>query len=179
MQPEEIKQALKDWGAAVQNRYAVTRGERSTHVLQAVRDHAPGTAENAMRELIRRDGRDRRTFMAARSGVPGLRILPTYAVDPVTASNDAGKPHDNPEIPVDLGIPDNLRWVDRLVTLMDQVKPVMAACVREEYCTVGSQDVKARRVSQKLGYGGRFTKWMYRAEVERAAIWIEGFAAAA
>lgn len=181
MQPDQIKQALKDWGWAVQNRFASSRQERSTHVLQAVRDSAPGTAENAMRDLLGRDGRDRRRFMGERSGSDKLVIpmLPTWAVDPVTASNDASPPRDNVEIPVDLGIPDHLRWVDRMVGLMDELKPVMAACIREEYCTVGSQEVKARRVAERVGLGRAFTKWNYRAELDKAVVWIDGFAAAA
>lgn len=175
----DIKQALKDWGYAVQNRYAVSRSERPTHVLQAVRDQAPGTVENTMRALIGRGGRDRRTFMAERSGVKGMRIVPAYAVDPVRSSNDADRPHDNPEIPVDMGIPDHLRWIDRLVGVMEQRRPVMAACVREEYCTAGSQDAKARRVRERAGLGEKFSKWNYRDELDRAIVWIEGFAAAA
>lgn len=181
MQPEQIKQALRDWGHAVQNRYAVSRGERSRHVLQQVREHAPGTPENAMRDLVGRDGKERRRFMGERSGSEKLVIpmLPTWAVDPVRASNDADRPHDNAEIPVDMGIPDHLRWVERLVALMEQDKPMMGACVREEYCTIGSQAVKARRVGQKLGYGDRLRLWMYRAEIEKAVAWMEGFSAAA
>lgn len=181
MQPEQIKQALKDWGHAVQNRYAVSRGERTVHVLQQVREHAPGTAENALRDLVGRDGRSRRQFMGERSGSEKLVIpmLPTWAVDPVRAANDADRPHDNPEIPIDMGIPDHLRWVDRLVTLLDQEKPLMAACIREEYCSVGSQAVKARRVAERLGHGDRLRLWMFRAEIEKAVAWIEGFSAAA
>lgn len=181
MQPDQIKLALKDWGIAVQNRYAVTGGERSRHALAKAREMAPGTAENAMRQLLGRDGKSRRQFMAERTSTDKLKmaILPTWAVDPVRATNDADRPHDNPEIPVDMGIPEHLRWIDRLVALLEQDKPLMGACVREEYCTIGSQAVKARRVGKKLGYGDTFRLWMYRAEIERAVAWIEGFAAAA
>lgn len=179
MQPDQIKAALKAWGMAEANRYAYSRGDRTVHVLQLVREHAPGTAERALRDLVGRDGRDRRRFMAERTGVPNLLILPAWAVDPVRASNDADRPHDNPEIAVDQGIPDHLRWVDCLVRLMERQRPIMGACVREEYSTSGSQTVKARRVAEKLRYDGRFTKWMYRAELDRAIIWIEGFQAAA
>lgn len=185
MQPKEIREFLKAWGHAVANRYAHSVGDRSPHVLQQVRDLAPGSSENAMRQLRGRDGRDRRRFMAERSGVKGLRIIPMYAVDPVRASNDADLPHDNPEIPVDVGIPDHLLWVDRLVELMNLQKPVMAACVREEYCEVGSQAVKARRVNDICGLGydedenPNFKPWMYRSELDKAIAWMEGFSAAA
>lgn len=179
MQPDQIKAALKAWGMAEANRFAYSRGDRTVHVLQLVREHAPGTTERALRNLAGRDGRDRRRFMAERTGVRGLRIVPTWAVDPVRATNDADRPHDNPEQAVDQGIPDDLRWVARLVQLMERQKPVMGACVREEYATSGSQKVKARRVAERLRYEGRFTVWMYRQELARAMAWIEGFAAAA
>jgi hypothetical protein len=123
--------------------------------------------------------------MAERSEVERLKIIPTWAVDPVRAANDADLPHDNAEIPVDLGIPEHLRWVDRLVELMDSQKPVMAACVREEFCTIGSQAVKARRVNKKCGLGHdgegnpTFKPWMYRSELDKAIAWMEGFSAAA
>lgn len=173
MQPEEIKAALKAWGHASANRYAYSRGDRSVHALEKVRDHAPGTVDNALRQLIDRDGRERRRFMAARAGVRGLKIVPMWAVDPIRASNDADRPHDNPERAVDLGIPDHLRWLDYLIREMDRRRPMMAACVREEYATVGSQAVKAHRVKERLDYDGQFSKWMYRAELDKAVLWID------
>lgn len=191
MQPDEIRAALNAWGHAVQNRYAVTGRERSQHALAKARDLAPGTAENALRQLLGRDGTSRRTFMAEKTNTDKLqmRILPAWAVDPIRATNDADRPHDNPEIPVDLGIPEHLRWVDRLVRVMDKEQPLMAACLRQEYADQGSQAAKARRVNDLMGYGTlqgsdgvqrpRFRLWMYRNELEKAVAWIQGFAAAA
>ncbi|WP_267094663.1 hypothetical protein [Xanthomonas sacchari] len=37
---------------------------------------APGTVENAIRDLVGRDGSARRRFMAVRSGVEGMLVLP-------------------------------------------------------------------------------------------------------
>jgi hypothetical protein len=191
MQPDQIKEALKAWGHAVQNRFAVSGESHSRHALAKALDLAPGTTENAMRQLLGRDGTSRRTFMAQKTSTDKLqmRILPTWAVDPVRASNDADRPHDNPEIPVDMGIPEHLRWIDRLVRVMDQEQPLMAACIRQEYCAAGSQAAKARRVNDQLKFGmvqdskgiarPRFRVWMYRNELERAVAWIQGFAAAA
>lgn len=179
MQREEIREALKAWGMAEANRYAYSRGDRTVHVLQQVREHAPGTTERALRDLVGRDGESRRRFMAARSGDVGLAILPTWAVDPVRAANDADRPHDNPEIAVDQGIPDHLRWVDVLVRALEKQRPLTGACIREEFATSGSQAVKARRVVERLRYDGTFTKWNLRQEVDRGIAWIEGFSAAA
>lgn len=179
MDGRDIREALKLWGIAEANRFAVSRGERTVHALQQVRDHAPGT--KADREVVGRDGGDRRRFMAERTSTEKLKlaILPTWAVDPVRATNNADLPHDNPEIAVDQGMPEHLRWIDRLIEVMDREKPMMAACVREEFCTAGSQEVKSRRVKERTGYDGAFTKWNYRAELDKAVIWMEGFAAAA
>ena len=58
-------------------------------MLDKVRDHAPLTRERAMQDLVGRDGESRRRFMAARSGVQGMQLLPTWAVDPIRAVNDA------------------------------------------------------------------------------------------
>lgn len=178
-QDNTIRKLLKLWGIAEANRLAYSRGDRSTHALAQAVDMAPGTAEKARKRLMDRDGSSRRIFMASKTGVPGLRMIPKWACDPVPARNDADRPHDNPEIAVDMGIPEHLRWVDSLVRVLERTRPMTGACVREEYTTAGSQAVKCRRVRERLGYDGSFTVWMYRRELERAEVWIEGFAAAA
>jgi len=54
------------------NRFALSRAERSVHVLDKVRDHAPQTRERALQDLVARDGAERRRFIAANSGVQGM-----------------------------------------------------------------------------------------------------------
>lgn len=73
-----------------------------------------------MRELVGRDGVDRWRFMGARSGIAGMHTLPTWAIRPVRASNDADKLHHNPEIAVDMATPDELSWVARLASMHRQ-----------------------------------------------------------
>lgn len=173
---DPIIEQLRRWGAAQVNRYALCRSDRSRHVLEQARDLAPGTMERALRQLVGRDGRSRRKFMAERSGVQGMRILPVWAVDPVRAANDADKPHDNPEVAVDMGIPDDLRWLDRAIASMARQYPLRALIVRTEYTVAASQAAKARMVRDQ--YGGSLTLRQYRYELARALDWVRGSMAA-
>lgn len=160
------------WGIAQANRYAYTRADRSIHVLEQARDLAPGTKERALRDLLGRDGESRRRFMAKRSGVEGMAILPTWAVDPVRAANDADRPHDNPEIAVDIGIPDELRWIDRALAAMARQYLLRALIVRTEFTVSASQAAKAAMVREQ--YGGKLSVWQYRRELQRALDWMGG-----
>ncbi len=147
---DELIAELRLWGNAHVNRFALSRADRSFHVLDKARDMAPGTTENAMRDLVGRDGSERRTFMAERSGVSGMAIVPPWAVDPVRSTNDADHPHDNPEIAVDLGIPDELRWIDRAVAAMHRQSPLRAIILRIEFTSAVSRGIKARMACEQF-----------------------------
>lgn len=129
-----------------------------------------------MQDLVGRDGESRRRLMAARSGVQGMQMLPTWAVDPVRAANDADKPHDNAEIAVDMGTPDELRWVDRALASMQRQHPLRALIVRTEFTVSASQAVKARIVAEQ--YGGSLSVRQYRYELGKGIDWAKGRAAA-
>ena len=173
---DPLTEQLRRWGHAQVNRFALSRADRSVHVLDKVRDHAPQTRERALQDLVARDGAERRRFMAAHSGVQGMRILPLWAVDPIRASNDADHPHDNPEIAVDVGIPDDLRWVDRALASMARQFPLRELIVRTEFTVSASQAVKSRMVAEK--YGGALTLRQYRYELGRSLDLLRGRAAA-
>ncbi|HHA2879343.1 TPA: hypothetical protein ACOFC6_003213 [Stenotrophomonas maltophilia] len=147
---DNLTAQLRAWGFAQANRFALTYADRSTHVLEKARDMAPGTRERALRDLVGRDGSSRRRFMAERSGVQGLAMLPTWAVDPIRSSNDADKPHDNPEIAVDLGIPEELRWIDRAIGAMHRQSPLRAIILRVEFTSAVSQSIKARMACEQF-----------------------------
>ncbi|WP_282259618.1 hypothetical protein [Stenotrophomonas sp. PS02301] len=125
---DPLTERLRRWGHAQVNRFALSRADRSVHVLDKVRDHAPLT-----RELVGRDVAGRRRFMAARSGVEGMSMLPMWAVSPIRSANGADHPHDNPEIAVDTGTPDELRWVNRAVASMHRQYPLRALILRTEF----------------------------------------------
>ena len=173
---DPMVQALRAWGHAQANRYALSHADRSVHVLDKVRDHAPMTRERALADLVGRDGSDRRRYMAARSGVNGMHMLPTWAVDPVRAKNDAGHPCEHPEIAVDVGIPDNLRWVESALVAMERQNLLRAMILRTEYTVAASQAVKARMVAER--YGGELSVWQYRRELQRGVDWMGGRIAA-
>ncbi len=173
---DPMAQALRAWGHAQANRYALSHADRSVHVLDKARDFAPGTKERALRDLVGRDGTERRRFMARRSGVDAMHILPAWAVDPIRSTNNADRPHDNPEIAVDVGIPDNLRWVESAIAAMMRQNPLRGLIVHTEYTVAASQAVKARMVAEK--YGGTLSVWQYRRELQRGLDWMGGRIAA-
>ncbi len=192
---DPLTEQLRRWGNAQVNRYAFTHAERGVHVLQHAREMAPGTKENAMRDLVARDGAQRRRFMGERSGVQGMQTLPMWAVDPVRAANDADKPHDNPEIAVDLGTPDELRWVDRALGVMSRRFLLRSIIVRIEYTASVSRAVKARMacdafekemakvlrvapVERDADAPPALTVRQYRYELEKALDWFRGRLAA-
>ncbi|KAF1016198.1 MAG: hypothetical protein GAK31_01687 [Stenotrophomonas maltophilia] len=173
---DPLTEQLRRWGHAQVNRFALSRADRSTHVLDKARDMAPLTRERALQDLADRDGSDRRRLMAAGSGVKGLRVVPMWAADPIRAANDADRPHDNPEIAVDVGVPDELRWIDRALASMERQHPMRALIVRTEFTVSASQAVKARMVAET--YGGGLTVRQYRYELAKAIDWFRGRAAA-
>ncbi|HEL3778659.1 TPA: hypothetical protein UOA91_002911 [Stenotrophomonas maltophilia] len=173
---DPLTEELRRWGHAQVNRFALSRAHRSVHVLDKVRDHAPQTRERAIQDLVGRYGTDRRRLMAAGTGVKGLRIVPLWAADPIRASNDADHPHDNPEIAVDVGVPDELRWIDRALASMERQYPMRALIVRTEFTVSASQAVKARMVAEQ--YGGILTLRQYRYELSKGLDWCRGRLAA-
>src|SRR5690606_24051338 len=99
---------------------------------------------------VGRDGTERRQFMAARSGVKGMRITPKGAVDPIPSRNDASPPRDLPRAHIEAFVPDELRWVDRALASLARGKtPIRALVIRVEYTTTGSQRKKAERVAEQ------------------------------
>ena len=171
MTRDEVKEALRGWGHATKNRFALTKADRSTSVLASNLRTLPAKKRpEDERALIGRDGYARRARMAqsANALAKGLNLLavPLWACDPIPARNDAGRPHDNPEAAVDMGIPDDLRWVDDAVRRIERQHPLRGLVLRTEYTISASQKVKARMVAET--YGGQFSLAMYRRELDKA-----------
>lgn len=174
---DDLTKQLRAWGFAKANRYAVPVDRTAkVHQLDRARDFAPGTRERAARQLIGRDGTSRRTLMAAGSGVKGLKIVPMWSCDPIRSTNDADPPHEREVAVVELPVPEELRWIDRAVSQLSRSSELRAMVLVEEFTTTGSQKVKARRVQER--YGGKFSVWMYRRELQRALDWMGGKRAA-
>ena len=161
--------ALRAWGHAQVNRYAVrqTAGERSgTHPLRQAMDVAPGTAARALARLRGRDGHSRRKYMAR--DIEGMRVAPMWSCDPVSCHDDASRPHDPPEIAHDMGIPDDLRWVEDAVGRLRRVSPTTAAVLYVEYTAppLARQNARARMVTEQTGVHMQARR--YREELKSA-----------
>lgn len=180
MTEDELKAELKRWGQATVSRFArqldgPTAGD---HILAKQRDL--GMKSKLKRyddhEPVKRDGSSRRRTMAAAAGVGGLTMLPMWACDPVRAANDASPPHDLEPVFIDVGVPDELRWVDQALGRMLVTHPLRARILREEFTGTGTQRMKAARVERD--YGGKLSVRQYRLELQRALDWMGGKRAA-
>lgn len=163
-----LDSALRAWGHAQVNRYAVrqTRGERTdSHPLQQAMSSAPGTRERALARLRGRDGHSRREHMARDLD---RRVVPMWACDPVSCHDDSARPHDPPEIAHDMGIPDDLRWVEDAVGRLRRVSPTTAAVLYVEYTAppLARQTARARMVTEQTGVQMQARR--YREELKSA-----------
>lgn len=173
---DELRDLLRRWGYATVNRFVSTDpddGEES--ILSKNRSLAPGTKENFLRQVVGRNGHERRAYMAQRAKVKGLALLPAWSCEPVRAANDADRPHERRAV-IDLGIPHDLRWIDGAITSLGRQWPLRAMIIREEYCGTGAQQEKASRIEE--AYGGVLSLRQYRYELARALDWMRGRQAA-
>lgn len=186
-----LVQQLKRWGVAVVNRYAgyydgPSAGD-SVLAKQTDLGLASKRKKDDERELVGRDGTARRRLMAAKAcGEPEsgqasgaklqLAIVPMWAADPVPARNDADPPRSFAAARVDMGIPDDLRWVERAIASLGRRFPMREQILREEYTTSGSQRAKARRVAER--YDGKLTLRQYRYELYKGLDWLRASEAA-
>lgn len=176
---DELKAQLKRWGYATVTRFAANDDGPSMgdSVLVSVREMGAGPKQQAKddRDLVKRDGDARLRHMARYAGVQGLTKLPSWSCDPIRARNDADRPHTRHAV-VDIGIPDDLRWIERAVFKLEQHFPMRALIIREEFCGTGTQRMKAARVAAK--YQGTLTVRQYRYELNLALEWMRGKLAA-
>lgn len=179
MAEDELKTQLRRWGYATVTRFAANDDGPSMgdSVLVHVREMGAGPKQKAKddRELVKRDGDARLRLMAKAAGVKGLTKLPAWSCDPIRSRNDADRPHDRHAV-VDLGIPDDLRWIERAVFRLEERFPMRALILREEFCGTGTQRMKAARVASR--YEGRLSVRQYRYELQLALEWMRGKLAA-
>lgn len=170
---DELKAQLKRWGYATVTRFAANDDGPSMgdSVLVSVREMGAGPKQQARddRDLVKRDGDARLRHMARYAGVQGLTKLPSWSCDPIRARNDADRPHTRHAV-VDIGIPDDLRWIESAVAVMSRQFPIRAAVLREEFCETGTQRAKAARVAAR--YGGKLSVWLYRRELAMGLEWL-------
>lgn len=171
---DELRETLKRWGHATVARFAVIHDGPSAgdHILARNKDLAPGTRENAERALLGRSGVDRRRRMASGLRDAGVNVVPMWACDAIPARNDADAPHDRlPVAAIDIGLPDELRWVESAIAALSRVYPLRAMVLREEFTGTGTQRMKADRIQGR--YGGKFNVNQYRVELRKALDWMD------
>lgn len=177
---DELLEQMKRWGHIKVARLAANDDGPSAgdNILAKQRDMALATRKKREEEyeIVGRDGGERRRFMAKRSGVDRMAILPTWAVDPVRSSNDADAPHERqPVAYVDM-LPDELLWIDRALSRLARDHQVRALVLRTEFCEPGTHRMKAAKVERE--YGGTLSVRQYRTELARALDWMRGRMAA-
>src|SRR5690606_18577519 len=142
MAGDPLIEELRRWGIATSGYHAVNDDGPSHGDSVLARQRDMGLRSRLKREddyqPVGRDGTERRQFMAARSGVKGMRITPKWAVDPIPSRNDASPPRDLPRAHIEAFVPDELRWVDRALASLARGKtPIRALVIRVEYTTTG------------------------------------------
>lgn len=195
----ELIRQMKAWGHAQKFRWGCAplddnglADRQRAHILAKNQNLAPKTRERADRKLIPRSGISRRMQMAAaanaicckggrlhagcdecpsRPRAPVLDVAPMWSCDPIPAKNDASHPFDREPARVDMGVPEDLRWIDVAMSQMARQYPLREMCVREEYAGSGSQGAKFARVAQK--YGGKLSIWMYRREIQKGLEFLD------
>jgi len=195
---DDLKEQLRRWGYATVTRYAANDDGPSLgdSVLVHVREMGAGPKQQARddRDLVKRDGDARLRHMARYAGIKGLTKLPAWSCDPIRARNDADRPHTRHAV-VDIGIPDDLRWVDRALASMARTHLLRSIIVRTEFTVSASRTVKARmacdayerEMAKRLGIAlppkseeaeEVLTVRQYRYELGLALEWMRGKLAA-
>lgn len=172
MTDDELDLLLREWGALSKYEAEKREGASDFHVLQRARDFAPGTRERAAARIAGRDGRARRTMMAASLSACGVRIVRQDFVDPVRGRDDSRTI--TPRERVADSIPPHLRAVNAAALELYRIDTVRGLVLRQEYCGYGPQSMKAERVSLALGDGRPMGLRVYRESLERARGWMLG-----
>lgn len=185
MTRDPLREQFDAWGHATATRFAVNEDGPGQGDSVLARQRELGMRSRLKREaehqIVGRDGGERRRFMAAKiaadsGGKLKLGTLPMWAVDPIPSRNDADRPHDNARAVIDIGIPDELMWIERAYSQLKRQHPLRALCFYEEFCTPGTQEAKAARVAK--AYGGKLSKQQYWRELQRAIDWMDSKRAA-
>lgn len=172
MNDETLERLLCEWGALSKYEAEKREGASDFHVLQRARDFAPGTRERAAARIAGRDGRSRRTMMAAGLAACGVRIVRQDFVDPVRGRDDSRTI--TPRERVADSIPPHLRAVNAAALELYRIDTMRGLVLRQEYCGYGPQSMKADRVSLALGDGRTMGLRVYREALERARGWMLG-----
>lgn len=175
MPPDLLDQQLREWGRATMGRHAANEDgppSVNAHPIARAREFASGKKKKEF-VPVGRDGRERRRFLAANAGVDRMTIIKPWAVDPIRCVDSS---RGGGSASVDLGVPEELKWIDRMMLDLYRQNPLRGVCLRLEYCGFGTQAEKAVQAARAEGCD--LTLRQYRSEVKLAREWMRGRVAA-
>lgn len=180
---EELRALLKLWGREYGERSSdfddVDRDEPDVHPLAVARRYAPGSRARVALSA-RRDGSSRRRHMAkdlqatAEAGGCGIRMVPTWAVDPVPSAGASRGGGGSPRV-----APAHVIAIQSAVMKMvDDADPERGCrpwglALQAQYCIRGALSDKANWVGHHLGKPAVSVR-AYRALVEQATYVLLG-----
>lgn len=170
---DELDDLLRRWGDAQIGRHDAANDDRvcrdpGSHPISKAREFAPMTREKFANQIVGRDGRERRTLMAAKSGVRGMRIVPQWACDPVSGKETR---HMGPVASVDRGLPAELRIVDRALMDLYRANTLRGLVMRIEYTGFGRHTDKAEQVAKAMRIPELSVR-KYRDELRMGREWL-------
>jgi hypothetical protein len=148
-----IEELLIAWGDALAGRHeeVLTLGKSAdVHVLAKARQFAPGTTERYKLQLVGRDGRSRRAYMAEMMGASDfsrMRVVPMWAVDPVPCSSSK-RGGGICNYAADSGLPPHLMRIDKMARELYRADYIAWACLRIQYTHRASRIDKAGYASE-------------------------------
>jgi hypothetical protein len=166
--PADLELVLCRWARAYgENPHAASPatpdrgGGPGPHPLSQAQQFAPGRKDK--RRHQHRAGYGRREVMGKAAGL--RHAVPAWSCEPIRGAQTrsaARRYYPDPVADV----------VDRAVADMAKWNPLMALCLRLEYCASGQQQDKADRVAATLNRPVPVRR--YRMELEHARIWLAG-----
>lgn len=184
---DELETLLRAWGRCMGERHAGNDDERdavASHPLARGMEMAPGKRQVVIRErtAMHRAGQDRRAYMASQmvatgtDGTPRMRVLPAWAVDPVTATETRSYRDESRDWP----IPPEIARVEREALALQAFDDLRGRCLRARYCMKCSDEERVMRMMSGMEsaalarIGGYLRLKRFRDEVAYARVWMHG-----
>lgn len=184
MTSDDLETLLRAWGRVMGEAPPVAeeddRPARATHALARGMEMAPGKRQVVIRERtsMHRAGQDRRAYMAVAAGgaAVGMRVLPVWAVDPVTATETRSFRDESRDWPV----PPEVARVERAALELQKVDDLRGRCLRARYCMKCGDEERVMRMMSNMDaaalnkIGGYLRLKRFRDEVAYARVWMFG-----
>lgn len=184
MTSDELETLLRAWGRVMGERPPVDDGDdrpsRAVHALARGMEMAPGKRQVVIRErtAMHRAGQGRRALMAVAAGgaAVGMRLAPTWAVDPVHFTETRSYRNESRDWP----IPPEILRVERAAIDLQKIDDLRGRCLRVRYCMRASDEERVMRMMASMDLaalekiGGYLKLKRFRDEVAYARVWMHG-----